>query len=273
MTFPEGLTYASDDWQARFRSFGWQDFSALWALEADTVEPANVRRGGWSSVVRITAPDGSAFYLKRQEDHDFRDWRRGLRSRPTVVREWQIGVAFRRLGIGTAEPVCLGLDGSDGSRGLLVTVALDRYRALPEVLCDPGLSRAQRKALWHTLADQVRRIHEAGFRHNCLYGHHVLVQRRDADWHCCFIDLEKATRTRRRKRATIADLSALDRHTDDMSQRDRHWLWDRYFKDVRLPERRRILMALAKRTAERGVDHYIRDCASGLRGDEGRGPS
>lgn len=265
---PAGLTFSSNDWQARFAGWGWADFEALWGLEAETVEPANVRRGGWSSVVRFEAPDGSAFYLKRQEDHDFRIWRGGLRRLPTVLREWQVGIDFRALGIGTAEPVCLGLDDTHRSRGLLVTVALDEYRSLADVLRPGNLHGAPRRALWWTLADAVRRIHDEGFRHNCLYGQHILVRLTEAGWQCCFIDLEKASRTRRRRRAVIADLSALDRHTDDMSTRDRQWLWDRYFADVPLAARRRLLRTLARRSALRGVDQYIRDCASGRRAED-----
>lgn len=272
--FPaRGLTFSSGTWQERFADWGWRDFDALWRLDAETVEPTNVRRGGWSSVVRFEAPDGSAFYLKRQEDHDFRTWRGGLRRVPTVLREWQVGIDFRRLGIDTAEPVCVGLDDSDRSRGLLVTVALDRHTSLSDVLEHGGVQGDDRRALWWALADAVRRIHDAGYRHNCLYGQHVFVLRTDSGWQCCFIDLEKASTTRRRRRAVIADLSALDRHTDDMSTRDRQWLWDRYFHDLPLAARRSLLRVLAKRSALRGVDQYIRDCASGRRGDHARGAS
>lgn len=266
---PQGLTFSSGAWRERFAGWGWNDFEALWSLDADAVEPANLRRGGWSSVVRFEAADGSAFYLKRQQDHDFRLWHRGLRRLPTVVREWQVGVDFRALAIDTAEPVCIGLDDTDRSRGLLVTVALDGYRSLTDVL-QGNLESSSRRALWWTLADNVRRIHEQGYRHNCLYGQHVLVRRTDAGWQCCFIDLEKASRTRRRRRAAIADLSALDRHTDDMSTRDRHWFWDRYFEDLPLAVRRRVLRTLARRSALRGVNQYIRDCASGRRGEHAR---
>lgn len=260
-----GLVFSSEDWRERFAHWGWGDFAALWSLDADTVEPANVRRGGWSSVVRFEAPDGSAFYLKRQENHDFRAWRRGLTRLPTVVREWEMGVNFRALEIGTAEPVCLGVDQQEGSRGVLVTVALDDHRSLTEVLARGDLVGEARRQLFWTLADTIRRIHDQGFRHNCLYGQHVLVRRTEAGWQSSFIDLEKASRTRRRRRAIIADLSALDRHTDDMSTRDRHWFWDRYFADLPLPARRRILTALAKRTAVRGVAQYIRDCSADRR--------
>lgn len=273
-TPPSGrLTFASQAWRERFAGCGWNDFQALWALEAETVEPGNVRRGGWSSVVRIDAADGVGLYLKRQENHDFRDWRRGLRRMPTVVREWQTGVAFRALGIGTAEPVCLGVDQSRSSRGLLVTVALDDYRPLPEVLRDPGLGEADRRVLWRDLARVFRGFHDQGYRHNCLYGHHVLVRREPVggssgeSWQFALIDLEKAVRTRQSRRAVIADLSAFDRHTDDMSQRDRHWFWDAYFQNVPLQTRRRVLMSLARRSSVRGVDQYIRDCAAGRRGD------
>lgn len=278
------LNFSSDEWRTLFAANGWQEFDDLWSLQASEVEPGNVRRGGWSSVVRFTAADGTAFYLKRQENHDYRHWQGGLKRTPTVAREWQVGVAFRASGIGTAEPVCLGVAQAESSRGLLVTRALDDFDALPEVLQILPNNSASRQALWYQIADEVLRIHELGFRHNCLYAQHILLRPRkngpgcaenfDAtEWECAFIDLEKAIRTRRRHRAVIADLSALDRHTEDMSQRDRQWFWDRYFASVSLPERRKVLQVLARRTAARGVDSYIRDCAAGRRGEMARGPA
>jgi len=260
------LTFSGSEWEERFESWGWRDFEALWILEADVVEPANVRRGGWSSVVRLEAPDGEAFYLKRQENHDFTDWRNGFKRAPTVVREWQVSESFANFGVSSAETVCLGVERSRTSRGLLVTVALDGWQSLPEVLQTQPLTAEHRRRLWETLADVVRAIHDNGYRHNCLYGQHLFLrQNPEGDWDVRLIDLEKATRTRRRDRATIADLSALDRHTDDMSHRDRLWFWDRYFEGVSLRERRSLLQTLAKRTSLRFVDQYLRDYAAGRR--------
>lgn len=271
-----GLKFNDPALGALFDENGWRRFEDLWRLEASEVEPGNVRRGGWSSVVRFTAGDGSAFYLKRQEDHDYRTWDGKIVRRPTVVREWQAGVAFRELGISTAEPVCLGVEQSRTSRGLLVTRALDDYEALSDILARlPGGSDT-RKALWYQIADEVRLIHAGGFRHNCLYGQHVMVResRENAEgWDCAFIDLEKVSKARRPERSAIADLSALERHTDDMSTRDREWLWDRYFRDTALPRREKLLNILARRTAERAVGRYIRDCAAGRRGEMAKGPT
>ena len=267
-----GLEFSSPEWRDRFSAYGWAGFTDLWQLEAAEVEPGNVRRGGWSSVVRFEAPDGTGFYLKRQENHDYRYWQGGVRRAPTVAREWQAGIDFRAFGIGTAEPVCLGLDRSGSSRGLLVTLALDDHQALPEVLQRLPAASEGRQRLWYRLADEVRLIHQQGYRHNCLYAQHILIREQRGEWQCAFIDLEKATRTRRLDRATIADLSALDRHTDDMSLRDRQWFWDRYFKDVTLAERKKVLLVQAGRTATRTVNQYLRDCSSGRRGEMARGP-
>ncbi len=267
------LTFASPALAEFFASNGWRRFEDLWGLEASEVEPGNLHRGGWSYVVRFAADDGSAFYLKRQENFDYRTWESGIVRRPTVVREWQTGKAFRDIGIGTAEPVCLGVGQNKPMRGILVTRALDEHEPLTEVLKRlPGGSDA-RQRLWYRIADAVRLIHDQGYRHNCLYGHHILVRETEEGWDCAFIDLEKASRTSNAYRAAIADLSALDRHTDDMSLRDREWLWDRYFRDVPLARREKILRVMARRTAKRAVTRYIRDCASGRRGEMARGPA
>ena len=267
------LTFSDPRWKERFAACSRETFHDLWQLRASEVEPGNVRRGGWSSVVRFTDPDGDAFYLKRQENHDFRVWDGGIVRRPTVVREWQAGMAFRRFGIGTAEPVCLGVDQSTSSRGLLVTRALDDHEPLEDVLKRlPGGSEP-RQRLWYRIADTVLSIHVHGFRHNCLYAEHILVGETDGEWTCAFIDLEKTSRSRRPERAAIVDLSALDRHTSDMSLRDREWLWDRYFRSVPLSRREKILRALARRSAMRGVGRYIRERESGHRGEMARGPA
>jgi hypothetical protein len=188
-----------------------------------------------------------------------------MRRLPTAVREWQVLAAFRGLGLKTAEPVCLGVDRGSTSRGLLITVALDGYRSLHEVLGEDTLTREERKTLWFDVADLIRTIHDNGYRHNCLYGQHLLLKRLEDEWDIRLIDLEKAGTTRRPRRAAIADLSALDRHTDDMSHRDRRWLWDRYLENVPIGARRSLLRTLNRRTSDRFVDQYLRDCAAGRR--------
>ena len=48
-------------------------FSALWQLQADWFEEPNIRRGGWSGVVKIPLRNGkyesSYIFIKRQENH------------------------------------------------------------------------------------------------------------------------------------------------------------------------------------------------------------
>lgn len=260
------LTFAHDEWQQRFENYGWASFESLWELKVDSVEPENIRRGGWSSVARLEAADGSAYYLKRQENHDYRSLDSGFRRTPTVVREWRTAAAFSKIGIGTAATVCLGRDSTGSSRGLLVSEALDEHVALSVVLQNSSATAVERCELWHELARQVRLMHEQGYRHNCLYAQHILCARTaSGGWDIRFIDLEKTSRVRRTNRASIGDLSQLERHTDDMSQRDRLWFWDRYFEGVSIRSRRRVLMTIARRSADRGVHQYLRDCENGLR--------
>lgn len=279
---PASLEFSSPAWEARFTSAGLGSLEALWNLEADEVEPGNVRRGGWSAVVRFTLDDGGAFYLKRQQGHGYRRTRPPFERRPTVAREWDAVRQLAGADIGVAEPVCLGVA---GERGLLVSVALDDWTPLPEMLQNLLALNDRRQQLIQSLALEVRRIHGLGLRHNCLYGHHILVREEASagagqgndgtagSFSFSFIDLEKATATRRWARAAIADLSALERHTDDLSHRDRQWFWDSYFRTEPLEQRRRILKVLTRRTADRGVDQYIRDCRSGRRGEDAKGPA
>ena len=114
----------------------------------------------------------------------------------------------------------------------------------------------------------MRRIHDHGYRHNCLYAQHVFLKPDDTallGWDIRLIDLEKATKVRRTSRATISDLSQLERHTVDLSNRDRYWLWDCYFRHAPMRGRQRLLTRLAKRSSVRGVEQYVKDVAAGRR--------
>jgi hypothetical protein len=254
------LEFSDDTWQVRFEGYGWGSFDELWKLQADEVDEPNVRRQGWSSVVRMQAADGEQFYMKRQENHFYRDATNLYRQTPTAVREWRATHAFKALGVGVLSAVCLGVGKSNGvSRALLVTRALTQHKSLPDTLVDPTLTAEARMRLWHALGRVVRVIHDNGYRYNCLYGKHVMLMPVGEDWDIRMIDLEKATLVRSQEKATISDLSQLDRHTDDMSNRDRQDFWDTYFEQEPLSDREAILMKVSQRNAVKLVKQYIGD--------------
>ncbi|MDA1074485.1 MAG: hypothetical protein O3A63_06960 [Proteobacteria bacterium] len=174
--FPFPLEFADSTWRSRFTDYGWNRFDSLWNLDATEVDTPNVRRGGWSSVVRMSAPDGSLFYLKRQQNHFYRDPKNFYRKTPTAVREWRSTKELGDAGIGVLNAVCMGMGVShDASRAVFVTEALTDHRSLPETLQDPALSPAARVELWHALGHLIRRVHRRGYRYNCLYGKHVML--------------------------------------------------------------------------------------------------
>ena len=86
-----------------------------------------------------------------------------------------------------------------------------------------------------------------------------MLQRFENSWDIRLIDLEKATRVRSATSAMISDLSQLDRHTDDMSNRDRQDFWDAYFEDTELEARESALLKISRRTADRLVKQYLGD--------------
>jgi hypothetical protein len=65
------------------------DFEALWSVSTDWHEAPNERRGGWSGVSRHVLADGSAIFLKRQENHLCRTLRHPIRGIPTFYREYR----------------------------------------------------------------------------------------------------------------------------------------------------------------------------------------
>jgi hypothetical protein len=91
-------------------------FGPLWSLATDWHEAPNERRGGWSGVSRHLLADGSAIFVKRQEDHLCRTLRHPLRGIPTFYREYRNILRLHRHAIGTLEALYYG-DRRDAGQG------------------------------------------------------------------------------------------------------------------------------------------------------------
>lgn len=163
-------------------------------VSAVYVEPA----GDWD------AP-GEQVYVKRQRHYYCRPAWRLFRRTPTLRRELRGLDACRKLGIGVPVVVSYRESGPDAE---LVLEEVRGTRPLAQAL---EQFDADRNTILGNLAEVIGRLHRAGWAHGALYSDHVLIGP-PPEHAVALIDLEKARRSRRRRRS---DLERLIRHVGD----------------------------------------------------------
>jgi len=166
------------------------EFDYWWQRRGEWVEQANQRRGGHSGVQRLLAADKDlpALYCKRQTGHIFRSLRYPF-GRPTIWREMQAYQAFARLGIATPRLLYGAIRQSQGQwQALLVTEELTGFVDL-EQWYRQSPDKAQRSRLLSALARMLSKLHQAGWRHGCLYDKHLFINQNEQ---VAVLDLEKA---------------------------------------------------------------------------------
>lgn len=238
-------------------------FEQLWALDADHwFEPPNQRRGGWSGVVRtrLALPAGGeiGIFIKRQENHVYREWRHGFMPAATFEREFRNLLRFRQLRIPTLELVYFGQRRNNGQlQAILLTrelegfLPLDAISLLNSLNSDPML----RKRLILRIADVIRQMHDAHMQHNCLYPKHIFVkQLPDNSIDIRLIDLEKVKWRPFRKQAMLRDLATLHRHAQGWCKTDRLRLFLAYRQEPRLSaQSKRILRIILQSHAKKAM--------------------
>lgn len=199
---------------------GLASFAALWDAVTVAVETGNAARGGSSSVglLELPTPAGPRrYYLKRQENFNCRTLRHCWRGIPLAQREWQAIAALRAQGIATLEVAAFGRELHAGAdRALLLTQALDGYRDLDAWLAE-NPEQPMRERLMTAIGTLLATLHDARWRHGCLYPKHLFV----ADDPAAavplrLIDLEKCKRIRCRN-AGLRDLDTLLRYGAELN--------------------------------------------------------
>jgi len=259
--------YIAPGWQSVFLRAG-LDFDALWGLDLDPLDEPNTGRGknGWSAVSRfvLERPDGSEeqVIIKRQQNHFSRTIRHPFRGIPTFEKEIINILRYKRAGIPSLDPIYFSRRrAGDGIRAILITKFLEGYIALDDLVrtwVENGWpDRADRLRMIRALAAPVRKLHDAGFQHNCLYPRHLLVRRTGDDIRVKIIDLEKTKRRPLGIERRIRDLESLHRRTGGWSRTDRLRFLMAYAGSDRLDEKtrrlcRRILKRNRKKRASQG---------------------
>lgn len=195
---------------------GYSHFDDLWNLPQDFVEPANIRRNGWSGVSTLQMQSESGeeetFYLKRQENQS----RFSLRY-PTGALTFQYEAdalsMAQELGWPSVEMVAFAFRTeaeSGAAQGLLLT------RALPL----PSLADFEEKISdWNVylpqlrhLGEQLLEMHLTRWQHGALFPAHIFIELNTGDIR--LIDFERARKRMNPQWAAYADFTQFIRRCD-----------------------------------------------------------
>ena len=179
-----------------------------WNVAGEWVEAPNVRRHGWSGVLRVRHRDGLV-YVKRQCNHLCRTPAHPF-GWPTASREHLHLRTLRRLGLNAPVPLFHDVMRRAGAvEAVLVTAALDGFAPLNAL---PPLDHVERAALAREVGHVVGRMHRARIQHGCLYDKHIMVRWQSGAPEIALLDLEKARTRLTRRAAACHDLDQLGRH-------------------------------------------------------------
>lgn len=184
------------------------DLAYWWNLSGDWVETPNLRRSGWSGVLRARHASGLV-YVKRQRNHLCRTWRHPF-GWPTASREYENLRRVLALGLRAPLPLFHGSRRErDAVHTVLVTAALEGFAPLCE---QRGLDLARRTALAREAGRVIGTMHAARLQHGCLYDKHIMVRWHGATPEIALLDLEKMRSRATRRAAAAHDLDQLQRH-------------------------------------------------------------
>jgi len=235
------MEYFEENWQSPLKHNHLAHFNALWTLDAEWFEEPNIRRGGWSGVVKVPLQqveiedDPVFIFIKRQENHLSRTWRHPLSGIATFQKEYDNIQRYHRYQIPTLELVYFGTRSYNGKRqAIIATKELVGYHPLDALLPNSGLSWQRRQALLKTIAKVLCHMHQHHIQHNSLYPKHIFAKAIDDDWDIRIIDLEKAKRRLFKNTAILRDLSTLRRHTQNWTAREQVTFFKAYVDEVKL---------------------------------------
>jgi hypothetical protein len=184
------------------------DFAGWWSAPGAWVEEPNVRRNGWSGMMRLRIGD-TLYYIKKQCNHLCRTldhpfgWPTASRERVSIGR-------LQALGLSVPKPVFHGeRKSAEGYEAVLVTEELAGFLSLDT---QTELDAGARAALAVETGRALGIMHRAGWQHSCLYDKHIMVRWSEATPEIALIDLEKLRKPLLPGKAARHDLEQLKRH-------------------------------------------------------------
>jgi hypothetical protein len=230
-------------WKPILEANSFKDFSSLWSLQTDWFEEPNIRRGGWSGVIKIplkqTHDEPVFIFIKRQENHISRTWRHPISGVATFQKEYNNLKRFQRYKIPTLELVYFGTRSYNGDRqAILATKELAGYLPLDVLLLNSGVnlvnSQRRRQTLLKATAKVLCHMHQHRLQHNSLYPKHIFAKPVGDSWDIRIIDLETAKRRLFKSTAILRDLGTLRRQTHGMTGKEQVIFFKAYVDETHL---------------------------------------
>lgn len=216
------------------------NFDLLWHLYTNWFEEPNIRRGGWSGVIKHPIQiDSEAVdvFIKRQENYLSKTLFHPFKGEATFYKEYRNIQRLTKKNIPTLNALFFG---QRGTKAILVTTALNDYEPLD--IAALKLDRLQKRALLTEVAKNLKLLHQYHYQHNCLYPKHIFVKYVDGTWRVRFIDLEKLKWQLFKRNAIHRDLITLYRHSDsNWSKKDRLFFFRAYQQEKKLSPRSKKL--------------------------------
>ena len=191
-----------------------QDMKQFMEMPLDLVEPPNKRRGGWSNVARLENGD-NIFYLKRQENHCYRDLKHMFTRVPTLRREYDNLRVMQRIGIPVPKTV---LYAEEHGRAMMLSCKVAGVDLNTYLGSEPDQQELAKVIDY--LAETLFQMHSHHRIHGCLYPKHLLVNP-GSEQPIVLIDLEKSKFVLRSQQCAAEDLSRLFFYATQLQEQDR----------------------------------------------------
>jgi hypothetical protein len=200
------------------------------------------------------------FYFKRYLNRSFFDLVKGIVRRSRARRALEIESRMQKAGFGTAQGVCL----IEVRQSVLITRCGIVSTALPaqslwdyvqnKVLIDLPQPVVKRKLLI-TLAQEVSRLHKAGFYHGDLRLSNIFAAYQNKTFRFYFIDNERSKQAvKLRRRQWAHNLVRLSCDRDGITQTDRIRFWNQYAESMGFSnkEKKYVKKRIMKRWKQKG---------------------
>ena len=235
--------YLGEGWLPLLSKNNLATYGSLWQLKADWFEEPNIRRGGWSGVVKVslkqTNDDPVFIFIKRQENHLSRTWRHPIKGVATFIREYNNLRLFHKYDIPTPELVYFGARSNNGKpQAIIATKELVGYQPLNVLLHKSGSSMIigskHRQALFKETAKVLYHMHQHRLQHNSLHPKHIFAKPLGDNWDIRIIDLEKAKRRVFKQTASLRDLATLRRQMTELTDKEQITFFKAYVNEAKL---------------------------------------
>ena len=247
--------YLGEGWKPLLSKNNLATYASLWRLKADWFEEPNIRRGGWSGVVKVsleqTNDEPLFIFIKRQENHLSRTWRHPIKGAATFIREYNNIRLFHKYNIPTPELVYFGSRSNNGKQqAIIATKELVGYQPLNVLLQKSGsgmiTGSKHRQALFREIAKVLHHMHQHRLQHNSLHPKHIFAKPLGDSWDIRIIDLETAKRRVFKHTASLRDLATLRRQMTELTNKEQVTFFKAYVNEVKLSVKSKKLWSKIK---------------------------